>query len=253
MIILRIADKKYKYLTKQSEITLRIGNEITRVKKDYKCDCNPEFQKKVLAILAGTDYETADLVDEYQIAKIVGVHPFFANTINTSFKKFFKLKNKLYEYADFNKTISVKKYHDWDFLSLNDEDDALFMALFTEIKWWKKPFKYFLTKNIKEFNELNYFQYKLALFNYYMWKKALLEDYGLSAYNPEIPADQQPDEYRLTTLEKFSIFHTIMEYSDNNIKQWYFWLDKDIKELFRYLVYMNTKITLMNQKQQSIV
>lgn len=249
MLILVINGKKYKYLSKQSEITLKIGKDIEELTKEYKCTCLPEFQKWVLTILCGCSYDEADLVDEVLLAKLIGNHPYFSVDIKVSHHNYIKINRKLYKYICFE-PLTVETFGNLDFLAINNDLDELYLSLYQPIKWTnlKYWFRYLITKNYKCITDINYFRYKLALYWYFQYKKDLLIEYGISVENDGIPAEEKPDEYLLNTLEKYGIYHIIMELCQNDYGQQEAWLKRDIKDLFKYLRYMNKKIQIKNQQ-----
>ncbi|HQB63868.1 MAG TPA: hypothetical protein PLL21_05740 [Sedimentibacter sp.] len=254
MLILNIAGKKYNYRSKQSEITLAVGKEIEETLKEYSCDCNPEFQRWALAILCGCSYDEAALVQDEQIALLIGIHPFFNNNILIHHQNFIKIKHKLYKYFDFKKPMTVEQYGNLDFMAMNEDFDELYLSLYQPVKWYqlKYWFRYLITKNHKSLNEINYFKYKLALHWYFYHKQELLKKYNLSVEDDGIPEEDKPDPYVLTDLEKYGLYHVLMELVEDDYDKQERWLKREIGELLKYLKYMNKKTLIKNQQLKQV-
>jgi len=241
MIKLIINKKKYKYRSKQSEITYRIGRELELLKEEYPCDCNPEFHKWILTILCGCTFEIADLVTEEQLARLIGVHPYFANDIKVALPRYIKINHKLHEYQTFE-NITVLEYSELDMLSSDGENLELFKRLYKPINWkLKNWWKYLLIKNKKSYEDCNYFVIRLAINQHYWWKRNLMLEYKLTYDNPNIAIEDQPDEVKLTPVEKFGMYHIVMQICGNDIEKFHWWQDREVRELFKYLLYLKMK------------
>ena len=118
----------------------------------------------------------------------------------------------------------------------------LLKALYKPIKCYPKHWlKYLIIKNAKSFDECSYFELQLAIFNYFMWKKNLMSKYNLLINNPNIPQEDQPDEVVLTKAEFFGMYHVLLTVSGDNIQTAYFWQDKDVRDLFKFIMYSKIK------------
>lgn len=248
MIKIILNKKKYWLPLKQSEITYRVGKKINEIIDEYDCMSNPEAQKWVLSELCGCSYEEADLVDDMQLAVLIDTHSFFNETIKTPFKQFIKVNGILYQFRDFDKPMTVKEYSDLDLLAIDKYNEELVQMLYKPVKGLFKRIS-FLFKNHKSWDDMNYFHFQMSLYQYFNWKGDLLNSYNVNADNPEIPEDQKDEEYELTTLEKFGLYHNILELHDNDIKMLHWWMDRDIKELFKFLYYVNLKTITKNAAQ----
>ena len=243
MLRLKINKKKFYYCTKQSEVTFRVGNLINDTLEEFNNDRdNIDFQKWALSFLCNTDYDTINLVSEEQIKVLIKSHPFFAPNILVGFRKYVKIKGRLYQYRDLELPTTVQEYSELDQLSNDKEFLQLLKALYKPIKCYPKHWlKYLIIKNAKSFDECSYFELQLAIFNYFMWKKNLMSKYNLLINNPNIPQEDQPDEVVLTKAEFFGMYHVLLTVSGDNIQTAYFWQDKDVRDLFKFIMYSKIK------------
>ena len=164
MLRLKINKKKFYYCTKQSEVTFRVGNLINDTLEEFNNDRdNIDFQKWALSFLCNTDYDTINLVSEEQIKVLIKSHPFFAPNILVGFRKYVKIKGRLYQYRDLELPTTVQEYSELDQLSNDKEFLQLLKALYKPIKCYPKHWlKYLIIKNAKSFEDCNFFQVRLA-------------------------------------------------------------------------------------------
>ena len=243
MLKIIINKHKYKYRTKQSEISWRVGNLINDTLEEYKGDKESiEFQKWCLSFLSNTTYDIIDQVSNDQISFLIKNHPFFADNILNRFRKYIKINHKLYEYRDLELSMSVLEYGEIDDLGNNLDFLSIIKRLYKPIYCTPKHWlKYLILKNVKNLEECNYFELQLAIFYFFMWKKNLMAEYNLLIDNPFIPKEDQPDEVIQTPEEKFGLYHVLMTVCGDDIQKFHFWMDKDIKELFKYIYYLRIK------------
>ena len=86
----------------------------------------------------------------------------------------------------------------------------------------------------------NYFKIRIAEYLYLEYKRKILKEYGLGE-NENIPENQKDSDTELTVLEKFGMYHVIMEYSGDDITKVLFWSKRKVSELFKYLAYIKIK------------
>ena len=241
MIKLDIAGKKYKYRSKQSEISYVLGHELEILRAEYPCDCDLQFQRWCLTLLCGCSFDEAMLVKDEQIALLIGTHPFFDNQIKIGLPRYIKVQKKLYK---FNCDImSVYRYTELDDLANDEQFLELYKSLYQLVKGChvKSLLRHILCKNHKQWQDCNYFRVKLAIYQYFQWKQKLMKEYYLSAFDERMGAEQQPDEVKLTPVEKFGMFHIVMQVSDNDYDKYMAWQDRDIRALFKYILYLKRK------------
>jgi hypothetical protein len=79
------------------------------------------------------------------------------------------------------------------------------------------------------------------MFYFFQWKRKLMQDYTLTMDNPNIPAEDQADEVIQTPEEKFGMYHVLMSVCGDDMQKFQWWLDRDISELFKYIMYLRIK------------
>ena len=155
--------------------------------------------------------------------------------------KYIKVKHKLYEYQTFD-NITVLEYSELDMLANEENFFELFQRLYKSINCTRKHWlKYLFIKNVKSFEDCNYFRMKLAIYQHFQWKKNLMLEYNLGYDNPNMKKEDQPDEVKLTPVEQFGMYHVVMQISQDNIQMFHWWQEKEIRELFKYLLYLRMK------------
>lgn len=242
-MIKTVLNKKTYWLPlKQSEIPYKMGKRIFEIIDEFGCGCNPEAQKWIVSELLGCTYEEADLLTDEQLSIIVDTHKMFDDELYIRHQKQIKVNGVVYEYMDFQKPMSVQTFSDLDLLAINEEHLELVQRLF--IPTDKKT----VLKNHKSWEDMNYFQHKLSLYYYFKWKRELLDYYSVNADNSEIPDDQKDSKYELNTLEKYGLYHVILELHDNDIKMLHWWLERDIREFLKFLHYVNLKALTQSKK-----
>jgi len=247
MLKLVIADKKYWLPVKQSEINWKTGKAVQQVVDEMGTD-TIEAKKWLLATLIGTDYDIVDAVDDQQVEMVIDNHKFFSEEVRVFHHNFIKLNRKILGFRDFD-TMTVRQYMEFELLALDDLHKDLFLALYEKLPWHKKIGKKIiarlLIKNSKTFDDLNYFRVRVAEYLYLEHKRKVMTDYGLLAQ--QLPDDQVDAEAPKTSrLEQFGLYHVMLEYSDNDPRIFDYWLDRNVTELFKYLLYM--KIKILSQK-----
>jgi hypothetical protein len=251
MIKLNIAGKKYYYKSRQSEIDFKLGEELEKLRAEYPCDCDLEFQRWCLTLLCGCTFDEADMVSDEQVARLISVHPFFSPNILTKFKQYIKVKGKLYQYRDLNKPMTIREYTLLDMMA-NDKDfisiiKKLYLPVTKKVKegylkyYFRLLYVSLLIKNTKSIEDCNYFELQLAMFYFFQWKRKLMQDYTLTMDNPNIPAEDQADEVIQTPEEKFGMYHVLMSVCGDDMQKFQWWLDRDISELFKYIMYLRIK------------
>ena len=243
MIIIKISNKKYKYCTKQSEISWRVATLINDTLEEYINDKESiEFQKWCLSFLSNTTYDIIDQVSNDQVKFLISNHPYFAPNILNKFRKYLKINHKLYEYRDLDLFMSVLEYSELDNYA-NDKDflpiiKRLYLPIHCTPKHW---LKYLIIKNTKNFEDNNYFELQLALFYYFNWKLKLIQEYNLLMFNEKMGKEQQPDIVKLTQAELFGMYHIVMSICDNDYDKFMAWQSRDIRALFKFIMYSKIK------------
>lgn len=238
MIILNINEKKYKLPTKSNEITYRLGKKIDDIIKEYP-DMSIEGKKWILATLINVDYDIVDLITDNQIELLLDNHIMFSDDLKINHGKFIKVDGTLYQFKGLD-AVTVDIYAQRELFIINEDYDFLFFSLYEKVSWYKSPF----IKNAKTIGDINYFQFKITLYLYYQWKSKLLDEYAINDNNKNIPKEQQSDGYMLTSVEKFGIYHILMQIVKGSLIEYKEWMGEDIRVLFKYILYQN----LVNQK-----
>lgn len=244
MLKINIGDKKYLMPSRQGEISWELGKKIIKIVERYEgSDNNIKRNKEILSILINAEPDVINLVQDEQISLLIDNHIFFNEKVKILHSNYIKYNRKIYKFIDLEK-INVDRYSELDLLSTDKEFEKLFFSLYQRVKWYdlKQYLIRLLLLNRKNINEFNYFRVRIAHYLYYNYKKNIFELYGLGQNN-EIPDDQLDGDgsIELTTLEKFGMYHIIMQYSEDDITKVLFWSDRNVKELFKYLAYMKIK------------
>lgn len=239
MLNIIISGISYKLITKQSELNYSTGKMLEDLIEEYKNDLdNIEFQKWFLGILLNVDYDIIDLIKDEQVSLLVKNCFYFQSNQLKRFPLYLKIKKKIYKYKDFDLPITVEEYSELDQLSIDKDEKGLFFLLYLPIK---KKLRHILLKNFNSINNLNYYIIKISIWYYYQYKQNLMKEYGLNYDNENIPEEQIPDEIELEDIEKFGMYHILMEITNNDYDKMKLWLGRNIKELFKFLFYIKLK------------
>lgn len=247
MINLVINNKKYSMPIRQSEISWALGKKISTIYNEYEKPLPIEGYREILSIMLGVNINIIELIDDNQLKLIVDNHVFFDENVKVLHNNYIKYKKKMYRFINLNELI-VNKYSDLDLYCMEEDDEKLFFGLYEPVKWYdlKRYLLWIFIKNRKSIDEYNYFKIRIAQYLYMTYKKNKLDEYGLGS-NKNIPENQTDGDIELTTLEKFGIYHVIMQHSDDDITKVLFWSQRNIDELFKYLAYMRIK-SISNNK-----
>lgn len=236
-----VKDKKYWIPMKQSEITWGVGKAIDEIVERHQCECKPEAQIEIVAAMAGCDPEIMKEVAPESLSLIVDTHKFFhSKDIEIPFYKFIKYKRKMYKFNI--EYFTSRRYMKTDLMMIEEELEDLFFELFEPIPWYNLRGFYarLFCKNRISIDAFNYYQVKMALYLHIQKKTEVLKAYGL--VGDELPADQVDEgPVTLSTIEKFGLYHVILQTCENDIRLMDYWLDRDVRELFKYVAYLNIK------------
>ena len=239
MINLIISGITYKMPIKQSELSYGTGKQLESIMEDYPdFTGNTEGKKFFLAALLNVDYDIVDKIEDEQLSLLVDNHSYFQPSVLKQFPMTLKIGKKLYKYIDFNSFISVERYADLDQLAMDKDEKGLYLSLYAPIK---KKLRYIGLKKYKHMEDVNYYVVKLSIYFYYRYKQDLLNEYNLNYDNPAIPKEQQSDEIVLKNIEKFGLYHILLSVCNDDYDRMSLWLNRDIKELFKYLLYIRLK------------
>jgi hypothetical protein len=251
MIKLIIKNKKYNYPTSPKEISLKKGVEIEGALKDFNNDLNNiEFKKFMLSTLLNVDYNVVNLINDDDISTIIDDHYFFKDN-SITIPSFIRLKRKYLKLIDFEKLI-VEEYGQIEIM-LNDlKYEEIISVLYQPIKLplFKRIFYKLFFTNVNEIYDLNYYVIK-GVINYYLqYINKLVEEYGLGE-NKNVPKDQTPDKIELTQLEKFGTYHLLFSICEDDIVKVDYWLKKDIRTFFKFLLYSKVKNTSIKSQSSN--
>ncbi|GAH12871.1 unnamed protein product, partial [marine sediment metagenome] len=225
-MVIRIGDKKYYIPMKHSEITWGVGQEINRIVEMYgDIDC-PEARIDIVAALADCNLEIIEQVADESLKQLIDNHKFFKPDVKIWHFKYIKYKKKIYKYMNLDR-ITVRKYMVTDLQAIEGEEDKLFFELFDPVKTLnpKSWLARLVLKNRTSIEEFNYYQVKISIYQYIQKKQEMLTAYGLMG--DELPEDQIDDEpAELSTIEKFGLYHVIMQTSGDDIRVMDYWLDR---------------------------
>jgi hypothetical protein len=147
--------------------------------------------------------------------------------------------------------MTVYEYTELDMLA-NDKDfisiiKKLYLPITKQVKegylkyWFRYIIVSLLIKNTKSIEDCNYFELQLAMFYFFQWKRNLMLKYGLTMDNPNIPEEDQSDEVIMSPAEKFGLYHVLMSVCGDDMDKFTAWQDRDIRALFKYLMYAKLK------------
>lgn len=239
MINLILSGITYRYPVKQSELSYSMGKQLESIIEDYPdFNNNIEGKKFFLAMLLCVDYDIVDKIDDEQISILVDNHSYFQPSVLNIFPKHIKINKKIYKYQDFDSVISVERFAELDQLAMDKDEEGLFRSLYHPVK---KKINHLWLRNYKSIDDMNYYAVKLSIYYYYQWKQNLLNEYNLNYENKNIPKEQQSDTIKLKDVEKFGIYHILLSSTNDDYDKMVKWLNRDIRELLKYLLYIRIK------------
>jgi hypothetical protein len=230
--------KTFKIKTKAQEISFDLGLHLEKVQKEYD-PMTIEGKRWFLAGLASCDYDDVEGVIDEQVDIIYDNHVFNEKEILLPVNNYIVVENVLYQIKDFDKDVfTVKEFSDMD--GMSEDPIKLLQMLHKKCIGFKNIFRKLLLRNNKSWGDVNYYTAKSVIIRYLRWKQDLLNAYNLQAVDKRIPESHQ-NPVTLTPAEKFGIYHILMEIEGNDMQKVVWWMDKNIKMLFKYLTYRKVK------------
>ncbi|RZT96615.1 hypothetical protein EV201_1256 [Ancylomarina subtilis] len=272
-------DKNEYTLPRIEDLSIDKGTQIEQIRE--KDNLKLKDIKRIFTILLDCPLVEINKVEERQIRLLFDNLIFFDNTAQFPVIKSFYINGREFNLIDFE-NMTVKEFVDLDYFLTQDvynnyseilnilykpikskNSNSIYTNTYNRIKSFKNrtlcyssnetaTTKQIKTENQELFKEhISYFQAKIVLFCFLDWKRSIYNDYGLT--REEEPTEETEEEIIVAedNTESMSsywgFYHILQTVSRSNIIELDVWMQRNIKELLKRIVYEEDKLAFQKK------